>query len=453
MRIVIIGAGFAGMYAALSAARLRDIKGVSPEELEIALVAPEPTLVIRPRLYEPKPETLTAPLLDVLKAVDVVYIKGSAETIDTASRTVQVATANNKRQSLSYDRLVVATGSRLFRPNIPGLAEHGFSVDNLDDAIALDKHLHGLANRPASNGRDTIVVAGGGFTGIEAATEIPARLRAILGKDARPRVIIVERNSAIAPDMGEGPRPIIEEALRKLGVETRLGAGVASLDASGITLSDGERIETETVIWAAGIRAAPLTTQIPAERDNFGRLLVDRDLRVPLGAWRLCHRRRRQSSQRRCRQLRADVVPACDADGRLCRQQCRRRTIAHGDQAISPEGLRHLSRPRRSRRTVHARLGPQGRDGWRRRQEDQAGNQHRLDLSAEGRACRRSRLGRSGACDRSLAASHKKEPRSMQERGQLSPSINQEDPQMTQTIQATQQNTQQKYPEGETHEP
>ncbi|UFS74066.1 NAD(P)/FAD-dependent oxidoreductase [Tardiphaga sp. 37S4] len=281
MRIVIIGAGFAGMYAALSAARLRDIKGVSPEELEIALVAPEPTLVIRPRLYEPKPETLTAPLLDVLKAVDVVYIKGSAETIDTASRIVQVATANNKRQSLSYDRLVVATGSRLFRPNIPGLAEHGFSVDNLDDAIALDKHLHGLADRPASNGRDTIVVAGGGFTGIEAATEIPARLRTILGKDAKPRVIIVERNSAIAPDMGEGPRPIIEEALRKLGVETRLGAGVASLDASGITLSDGERIETETVIWAAGIRAAPLTTQIPAERDNFGRLLVDRDLRVP----------------------------------------------------------------------------------------------------------------------------------------------------------------------------
>ena len=281
MRIVIIGAGFAGMYAALSAARLRDIKGVSPEELEIALVAPEPTLVIRPRLYEPKPETLTAPLLDVLKAVDVVYIKGSAETIDTASRIVQVATANNKRQSLSYDRLVVATGSRLFRPNIPGLAEHGFSVDNLDDAIALDKHLHGLADRPASNGRDTIVVAGGGFTGIEAATEIPARLRRILGKDAKPRVIIVERNSAIAPDMGEGPRPIIEEALRKLGVETRLGAGVASLDASGITLSDGERIETETVIWAAGIRAAPLTTQIPAERDNFGRLLVDRDLRVP----------------------------------------------------------------------------------------------------------------------------------------------------------------------------
>ena len=79
MRLVIIGAGFAGMYAALSAARLREIQGVSPEELEIALVAPEPTLVVRPRLYEPKPETLTAPLLDVLRAIDVVYVQGSAE--------------------------------------------------------------------------------------------------------------------------------------------------------------------------------------------------------------------------------------------------------------------------------------------------------------------------------------------------------------------------------------
>ncbi len=269
------------MYAALSSARLRDIQGIAPEELEIALVAPEPTLLICPRLYEPKPETLTAPLQEVLRAIDVVYVQGSAETIDATARTVEVVAAKGARKTLSYDRLVVATGSRLFRPNIPGLAEHGFSVDGLDDAIALDRHLHSLADRPASTASDTVVVAGGGFTGIELATEMPARLRAILGEDAKPRVIIVDRNNAIAPDMGADARPVIEEALRKLGVETRLGAGVAAVDKCGVTLADGERIESKTVIWAAGMRAAPLTTQIPAERDNFGRLLVDRDLRVP----------------------------------------------------------------------------------------------------------------------------------------------------------------------------
>jgi NADH dehydrogenase len=281
MRLVIIGAGFAGMYAALSAARLRDIKGVSPQELEIALIAPQPTLVVRPRLYEPRPETLTAPLLDVFKAIDVVYVQGIAETVDTRAREVGIAAQGGKRTKLSYDRLVVATGSQLFRPSIPGLADHGFSVDTLDDAVALDQHLHGLSRRPLGSGRDTVVVVGGGFTGIEAATEMPARLRERLGSNAKPRVIVVERNKAIASDMGEGPRPIIEDALKQVGVETRLGVGVTSLDKSGVTLSDGERIEAETVVWAAGIRAAPLTSQIPAERDNFGRLLVDRDLRIP----------------------------------------------------------------------------------------------------------------------------------------------------------------------------
>lgn len=280
MRLVIIGAGFAGMYAALSSARLRDLQGVSATTLEIILVAPKPTLVVRPRLYEPDPETLTAPLHDLLRAIDVDYVQCLADAIDTKARTVQVVTADGGSKILPYDRLVIASGSRLFRPNIPGLSEFGFSVDQFDDAVALDRHLHDLANRPATIGRDTVVVAGGGFTGIEAATEIPARLRKILGENAKPRIVIVDRNEAIAPDMGAGPRPIIVEALGKLGVETRLGTGVTSLDKSGVTLSSGEHIQAETVIWAAGMRAASLTQQIPAERDNLGRLLVDRNLRV-----------------------------------------------------------------------------------------------------------------------------------------------------------------------------
>src|SRR5690348_14994356 len=102
MRLVIIGAGFAGMYAALSAARLREIEGVSPDRLEIALVAPEPTLVVRPRLYEQNPHTLTAPLLDVLNAISVSYVQGSAETIDTTARTVEISAPDGTRKTLAY---------------------------------------------------------------------------------------------------------------------------------------------------------------------------------------------------------------------------------------------------------------------------------------------------------------------------------------------------------------
>ncbi len=280
MRIVIIGAGFAGMYAALSSARLRDIKGVSSEVLEIMLVAPEPILVVRPRLYEPNPETLTADLAPVLRAVDVGYVRGRAEAVDTSCRSVVVATPGGGWHSIQYDRLIVAIGSRLFRPSVPGLAENAFSVDSLDDAAALDRHLEGLASQLASHARKTVVVAGGGFTGIEVATEMPARLREVLGKDTRTQVVIVELNDVIAPDMGTEARPVIEEALRKLNIEMHLGVGVSAIDETSVTLSDGKRIETATVVWGAGMRAAPFSAQVPGERDNFGRLVVDRELRV-----------------------------------------------------------------------------------------------------------------------------------------------------------------------------
>jgi NADH dehydrogenase len=279
-RIVIIGAGFAGMYAALSAARLRDLAKVSADSLEIMLVAPEPRLVIRPRLYERAPETMVASLSELFDAVDVRYQQGRVDVIDSDGMSARIVGPDGMRRSVPYDRLVLAAGSQGFKPDIPGLAEYGFSVDQLDDAIALDHHLNALTNRPSSVARDTAVVCGGGFTGIEVATEMPSRLRAILGPKANVRVIIVDRNEAIAPAMGAHPRPLIEKALREVGVETRLGVGVSALTGNGVTLSDGQSIASATVIWAGGFRASPLTAQVPADRDRSGRLVVDRNLRV-----------------------------------------------------------------------------------------------------------------------------------------------------------------------------
>src|SRR5262249_60986272 len=80
--------------------------------------------------------------------------------------------------------------------------------------------------------------------------------------------------------MGPYPRPLIEKALREAGVEARLGVVVSALTDGGVTLSDGRSIESETVVWAGGFHASPLTGQVPAERDRSGRLVVDRNLRV-----------------------------------------------------------------------------------------------------------------------------------------------------------------------------
>jgi NADH dehydrogenase len=267
--------------AALGASRLRHEKGVPPGELAITVVSPTPELVIRPRLYERNPEQMVAPLTELFAATDIKHHEGSVETIDNAASTITVAAADGTSTTLPFDRLVLAAGSDGFTPPIPGLAEFGFAATQLAEAVALDRHLHALAERPSTPARNTVVVGGAGFTGLEFATEIPGRLREILGADADIRVIIVDRSEHVAPAMGSEPRPFIEERLLALGVETRMNVGIAALDANGVTLANGERIETSTVIWSAGMRASPLTTQLSAERDNLGRVIVEPDLRVP----------------------------------------------------------------------------------------------------------------------------------------------------------------------------
>jgi NADH:ubiquinone reductase (H+-translocating) len=277
-RIAIVGAGFAGMWSALSAARLLDEQGRN--DVKITLVAPDPHLHVRPRLYEEGPANFRAPLHEIFDAVGVSFVQGTVERIHVERREVDVLGVDQQSSTLAYDRLVLATGSRLFRPAIPGLAEHTFSVDQTDEAVELETHIRDLAKQPDTPARNTVVVAGGGFTGIETAAEMPARLRAALGEEADVKVIIVERADAIGPDLGAGPRPVIEEALRDLGVTWRLGAGVASVDARGVTTEDGQHIESSTVIWTAGLRASALTGQIPGRRDATGRLHVDRNLAV-----------------------------------------------------------------------------------------------------------------------------------------------------------------------------
>ncbi|NUG52127.1 NAD(P)/FAD-dependent oxidoreductase [Acinetobacter lactucae] len=278
-RIIIAGSGFAGLWAALAAQRAIHLAS-QEQNIEVVMVSPSPNVDIRPRLYEAVLENMYPDISEVLSVVDVKYVAGWVNEIDAAAQNLVITTTQGDKQTLSYDRFILATGSTTFMPPIPGLAEYGFSVSTLEDAEKLDQHLKNLANKPANAARNTVVVAGGGLTGLETVTEMPERLRNILG-ETDIRVVLVDSSAEIGAALGDEAAAVIREALDELGVEGKAGLRVTALDFSGVTLSNGERIEAETVIWTAGMRANSLTSQIAGEKDNLGRILGDAYLHAP----------------------------------------------------------------------------------------------------------------------------------------------------------------------------
>lgn len=278
--ILVAGSGFAGVWAVLSAARAIALAG-RQDDVEVTMIAPSPTLAMRPRLYEAVLDNMTPDVLELLEMVGVRYVAGLVEEIDDEAKLARVLLNDGSRTDMPFERFVLATGSRLNMPAIPGLADHGFNVDQFDAAQKLDAHIKALAARPASAGRNTVVVAGGGFTGLETATEMPERLKAVLGEDADIRVIIVDPAAAIAADMGAEAAVVVRSALDELGIEQRPQSRVSAVDARGVTLSDGSRIEADTVIWTAGMRAHPLAQAIRGEHDEAGRVVGDAFLRAP----------------------------------------------------------------------------------------------------------------------------------------------------------------------------
>ncbi|WP_312268467.1 NAD(P)/FAD-dependent oxidoreductase [Pseudescherichia sp.] len=276
-QIVIVGAGFAGMWAALSAARLADIH---QQAIDITVIAPQPELRVRPRFYEKHVQTLVAPLQPLFDVTGVKFLRGTVERILPGSKEVSWQDANGESHLIGYDRLVLASGSHVNRNSVAGAVEHAFDLDRLESAAELELHLKALAQQPESETRNTVVVCGGGFTGIEMALELPGRLREILGSDAKTRVVVVERGAQPGGRWSKELRDVISEASTALGVEWLVNAKVESVDASGVTLKDGRTLASQTVIWTVGVQANGLTTQIDAPRDRLGRLHVNSELQV-----------------------------------------------------------------------------------------------------------------------------------------------------------------------------
>ncbi|MFU0865986.1 NAD(P)/FAD-dependent oxidoreductase [Kluyvera ascorbata] len=276
-QILIVGAGFAGMWAALSAARLAD---KHQQAVDITVIAPQPELRVRPRFYESHVQTLVSPLMPLFDVTGVKFLRGTVEQILPASKEVSWKDENGEVRLRRYDRLVLASGSHVNRDIVAGAAEHAFDLDQLESATVLEQHLKDLAGQPESDARNTVVVCGGGFTGIEMALELPGRLREILGEDAKTRVVVVERGAQPGGRWSKELRDVIIEASAELGVEWLVNAEVESVDASGVTLKDGQVIASHTVIWTVGVQANGLTAQIDAPRDRQGRLHVNANLQV-----------------------------------------------------------------------------------------------------------------------------------------------------------------------------
>jgi NADH dehydrogenase len=277
-RILVVGAGFAGLWAAIGAVRKLDEIGAPREDVEILVVDRNPYHNVRVRNYEVDLSEVAIPLVEMLDPVGVNHMAAEVQAIDPAKQQVTVATSRGQ-EFLAYDRLVLALGSELVRPGIPDLAANSFDVDTYAAAVRLNAHIAALSERPASQGRSTVVVVGAGFTGIEVATEMPRKLdRARVAGDRR--VILVDPNPVVGATIGAHARPVIREALSALGVETRLGVKVSAIDATGIALTSGEFIPGETIVWCAGMGPSPLAATLAGERDQQGRLLVDQFMRA-----------------------------------------------------------------------------------------------------------------------------------------------------------------------------
>lgn len=281
-QIVVVGGGFAGLWAAVAASRRLAVQ--EGNKASVTLISRDPYLTIRPRLYEANPRELRVPLVSVLNPVNANFLEANVVALDPSGQRITLEDSASGRVEIAYDRLILATGSELRSLPVRGLAEHAFNIDTWAAAVILDEHLAKLGRAESAwPGRDTIVIVGAGFTGIELVTGMRSRLATHWGQAqaAAARVILVQRSGVVGPDLGENPRPHIEAALRKQQIELRPNTQLARVESDAVWLASGERIEASTTIVTAGLHASPLAKVVPgAVLDELGRLHVDSTLQV-----------------------------------------------------------------------------------------------------------------------------------------------------------------------------
>jgi NADH:ubiquinone reductase (H+-translocating) len=277
--LIIVGGGFAGLKAALSANyEIKQNKG----EVQVTLISPNDFIVIRPRLYEQNPEKMKAPLQSILEAVGINFVQGKVTKINRAQTQISVQMTRQLEIEVSYDNLILAAGSVLNNPPIPGIEIHSWNIDTYEAAVDFDSHLLKVASFPNSPGHNRFVILGAGITGIELATELRSRIQAHSNPETAKaaEIYLIDQADTLGPAPTEPSKDVFEGALAQANVTVRLGQTITNITAGSVTLDTGEVIETASTIVTTGLRANPLAELLGLELDPKGRLTVDDSLRI-----------------------------------------------------------------------------------------------------------------------------------------------------------------------------
>lgn len=287
-KIVVVGGGFGGLYAALTLQ-----KELGPDLAEVTLVDQRNYFTFTPLLPEVAAGILggahvTYPFRFLSRSGRLRFIQGRVQAFDLETRTVET-----ERATLPYDFLIVALGSVPFFFGNPDLEARSLPLTSVDEALTIRNHLlrcfeEAVVEPDPARRRQlvTVVVAGAGPSGVEIASEIhhlahsvllryypldPALIRVVL-VDGAPRILL-----SFAEDLAEAG----QEELRRRGIEVRLGTRVTGASDGAVELDDGETIPTRTLIWTGGVIANPVLARLPAARTPRGNVVVDELLRLP----------------------------------------------------------------------------------------------------------------------------------------------------------------------------
>jgi NADH dehydrogenase len=288
-RIIIIGAGFAGLDAA---------NALNGQDVDVLVIDRHNYHTFTPLLYQVAtcgldPSAIAYPVRTIFRRHrNVHFLMGNVEGIDTAGRNVTVRTEDATRTE-HYDWLLLAAGSvtNFFRPEVE---RNAFGLKDLEDAIVVRQHILKLFEK-ATWAQDaaqrqaftTFVVVGGGPTGIETAGALYELYNYLLaqeyGSDQPPlkaRVILLEATDRLLAPYPTALQQAAVKQLASLGVEVMLNAVVERAEPDRVVLKDGRTIPTYTLVWAAGVKAAPLVEMLGVPLQRNHRVPVRPDLRV-----------------------------------------------------------------------------------------------------------------------------------------------------------------------------